>query len=379
MNSVRLRTLCACLALAVPALAQAAEGTLVIVGGALSKDNAPIYETILDARLPDRPLCVIPLASGVPVESAASARGAFMRHGGAPEEVVSIDLTTASKAHATDPGFAAMLRGCGGFYFTGGDQSRIIDVMRPGGEDTPAAAAVRAVFAAGGVVSGSSAGAAMMSDPMIAGGDPADAFRHPVRRQEAGRGIWVRGGMGFLEPAIVGQHFLQRGRLPRLLAALDAHPEEGLAFGIDENTGIVVRGDEVRVLGASGVVVVDARGAERDGTCWKGLRLTLLSDGDVFERESGAVHFAEDKRALAQAGRAKKVVRELWRDDVFHRALLRFARAGAESMTMPARGAELVLRRRVDTKTVAREDRGAKRVPVAGSAGPFTLDIVRER
>ncbi len=70
---------------------------------------------------------------------------------------------------------------------------------------------------------------------------------------------WKWGGMGFLPGMVVDQHFAQRGRLGRLISALVQQPAV-LGFGIDENTAIVVDGDEFEVIGNGAVTVVDESG-----------------------------------------------------------------------------------------------------------------------
>src|SRR5690606_30145541 len=44
----------------------AVSGRLVIVGGALARDNAEVYGAVLDGVGGDGPLCIVPTASGVP-------------------------------------------------------------------------------------------------------------------------------------------------------------------------------------------------------------------------------------------------------------------------------------------------------------------------
>ncbi|HIK46033.1 MAG TPA: cyanophycinase, partial [Leptolyngbyaceae cyanobacterium M65_K2018_010] len=100
----------------------------------------------------------------------------------------------------------------------------------------------------GAVIGGTSAGAAMMPDQMIVGG--ASVSNPTVDAVELGP------GMGFMPGIVVDQHFSQRGRLGRLLAALVQEPAV-LGLGIDEDTGIIVRGDEFEVVGSGSVTVVD--------------------------------------------------------------------------------------------------------------------------
>ena len=90
----------------------------------------------------------------------------------------------------------------------------------------------------GGVVGGTSAGAAPQSRVMIRGGNPV---------AHVGRGF------NLLPGAVVDQHFLKRSRVNRLLGVIEAHPDL-VGYGIDEGTAMIVRGDRFRVLGASYVL-----------------------------------------------------------------------------------------------------------------------------
>ena len=83
---------------------------------------------------------------------------------------------------AHDRALCDRIAGYGSVYFTGGDQAKIVAALAPRGRETPALAAIRAAQAAGGLVSGSSAGAAMMSQPMILGGTSIE-FGDPRRHR----------------------------------------------------------------------------------------------------------------------------------------------------------------------------------------------------
>jgi cyanophycinase len=264
-------------------------GALVVIGGGLSADNEAVYRAILEARDGPGPLCVIGTAGADPEGSAATAVRRIDRWGGEgtarahplPED----DLEA-----ARDPEVVAALGACSGYFFTGGVQSRILRLFRPQGEETPAWAALMQRWREGAVVAGSSAGAAMMSDPMIAGGSSEGAFRNGIGEG----GVQLSPGMGFLPELLVDQHFLARGRIGRLLVATLDEGGVPLGAGIDENTALVIRGTELEVVGASGVVVVDAREAAPipEGVLPAGVggvRLELLGPGDRFSLERGAM------------------------------------------------------------------------------------------
>jgi len=277
-------------------------GPLVIIGGALDAENEAIYRVILDGRQGPGPLCIIPTAGGDPEASMASATTRFDRWGGAGT-ARGILLTVEQPGRALDPLVAGEIRECAGFFFTGGVQSRILDVFLPDGEATLAYEALMERFRDGAVVSGSSAGAAMMSDPMIAGGSSSGALREGVSGPGEEGGVELRAGMAFLEGVPVDQHFLARGRIGRLLTAVLR--QDGVTFGagVDENTALVVQAGWGRVVGASGVVWVDGSRARipndpASPAVSTGLRVELLGEGDRVEIATGRVVPAEGKEGL---------------------------------------------------------------------------------
>ena len=118
--------------------------------------------------------------------------------------------------------------------------------------------ALRTVLDRGGVIGGTSAGAAIMSRVMITGG-----------QEKATVGT----GFGFLPGTVVDQHALKRNRVNRLLGVLSDHP--GLAgIAIDEATALVVRQDRWQVVGKSYVVVCRLPGNGKPA------RFDVLEDGD---------------------------------------------------------------------------------------------------
>ncbi len=304
---------------AAPAALAAESGTLVIVGGGLSSGNAPIHRAFLDARPGGSArIAIIPSASGAPAASAAAFAGALVRHGADPADIVVVQLAKADDPdtsdvdegrwaeNATNPAEIARLSQAGAIWFTGGDQLRTTHLLAPAGRETPMLAAIRARLAAGAVIGGSSAGAAIMSRPMITEGDPLSALLQPVSRQSAvgagapdnrvsGGGLVMGEGLGFLPDGLVDQHFDARRRLGRLVRALFELPtKDRLGFGIDEDTALVVDlgKRQARVVGAAGVTVLDARSARRtSGPRFgaEGLTLAVAADGAGIALDTLAV------------------------------------------------------------------------------------------
>lgn len=320
-------------------------GRLVIIGGALASDNEAIYRSILDAREGDGPICVIPTASADPESALASAVARFERWGG-EHSALGLQLPAGEPSLADDPEIAGVIAGCGGFFFSGGVQSRIVDVFRPDGRSTAAYEALYARWRAGAVVSGSSAGAAIMSDPMIGGGSSAGAFRSGGFSGPT-NGVTLEPGLGFVSDVLMDQHFLARGRIGRLLVAVLAGDTPELGAGIDENTALILDGHRAHVAGASGVVIVDAREAQRGQDVTTGadffsqVRLELLGPGDSMDLVTGEVRPDPTKSALPALPETPEVLAPLPAGTLFEpwvllHTLATWGAVGTDTLLPPA-------------------------------------------
>ncbi len=352
----------------------------MIVGGALDSANAEVYRAIVEAREGDGPLCVLPTASGEPVSSMESATATLTTYAG-PGAVVGIGLSTDDPSRADSAAVADSLGTCSGYFFTGGAQSRVVDVFLPGGDTTQAFRAVWRRWREGAVVSGSSAGAAMMSGVMIAGGASPAAVERGVATEEDGEGVSIRRGMGFFERAILDQHFLARGRIGRLLVAVLAVDSLPVGLGIDENTALVVDGTTARVAGASGVIVVDGRDAHRSSPIrGSGIRVTLAGAGDVVDLETFEVERAPGKVALPPSSAAYAPADDPFARWEFVRALRDLAASPEQAVSFDVDGAVLTLREgEAFSAAMAAQDGGVQGVPLGLSAGPFVADLLPAR
>lgn len=370
------------------ALARAAAaqqpGRLVIVGGALSRDNEAVYRAILDARKGDGPLCVIPTAGAAPEGGMAGPVSIFERYAGAGSaRGVLVSAQRPETAH--DQEVVAQIRGCSGFFFIGGQQSRIIAAFRPDGVATPAYEALMQRWREGAVVSGSSAGAAMMSDPMINGGTSAGAFARGVRRaggpasgdDDGPGGVAITRGLGLFRDGLVDQHFLARGRIGRLLVAVTELDEYDLGFGIDENTALVVDGDEVYTIGASGVVIVDAGTARRDGRSIDGIRLHLLGAGDRFDLRTRRFTAAPGKQPLPSGSEALTPPDDPFGNWSFLHLLHRLGGSVWAELEVPVPGGAVFLRRTAEFAARGHEGAGVEGTPAALSVTGVAASLRR--
>jgi cyanophycinase len=167
-------------------------------------------------------------------------------------------LHTRDRKVADDPEFVKPLTEATGVWMTGGDQSRLSAVYH----GTLVEKELQKVLARGGAVGGTSAGAAILSSLMIAGGT-----------QEAEVGT----GFGLLSGVVIDMHFQNRNRLHRLLGVLAKHPEY-TGVGIDEETALVVR---------SGVATVEGNGNVRACYCPRGTlaeaNVQVLKNGEKLD------------------------------------------------------------------------------------------------
>jgi len=165
------------------------------------------------------------------------------------------------------------------------------------------------VYKSGGVIGGSSAGAAIMSEAMIGGGNSLAALTHGIIKDYSGDdfpegdGLLMSEGLGFFPLGIVDQHFGQRSRIGRLVVALmNEKPAFNLGFGIDENTALIYLGSQnlVKVAGAGNVTVIDASEAKLNYiqglTEIHGLQVNILENGDAYDGNTGQIIPAEGKK-----------------------------------------------------------------------------------
>jgi cyanophycinase len=229
-------------------------------------------------------VAVIPNASSAP-EEVGHEQAAELESAGAGEAFP----LQATPQSARDPVTLESLEGATGVFFSGGDQRRLTRALL----DTPLLEGLHEIYARGGVVAGTSAGAAVMGPLMITG----DQRSPPSEDEEAfttilANDIVTTPGLGFLDGVVVDQHFVARRRLNRLIGVVLENPEL-LGVGIDESTAILVRPDRTfEVLGRSQVVVLDARGAREISVgpqghlAGHGIELHVLRSGQRYDLEA---------------------------------------------------------------------------------------------
>ena len=216
------------------ALAQESSDTrrLVIAGGG-SLPNS-VFETFRKLAGEKLSLVVIPTASSSDPNS-EELRRVWSERGFTSVNV----LHTRDREVANNEKFVEPLDQATAVWFGGGSQSKIAEAYR----GTLVERKLHALLSRGGVIGGTSAGAAIQSDVMIASG-----------RSEP----TLKMGLGFLPECVIDQHFLARDRIRRSVAAIRLHPER-VGIGIDEGTALIVINDEATVVGRSFVLRIEHR------------------------------------------------------------------------------------------------------------------------
>lgn len=278
------------------ARSDASRGHLLIVGG------GPIPDGILDRFLAlaggkGARIVVFPMASEDP-DAGVELTEDFRMLGAAADRIA----LTHEQADAEDA--AERLTGVTGIWFGGGDQSRLTAALR----GTRTERAIRERFRQGAVVGGTSAGAAVMTTPMITGDEKQPGGDRPPAKDSpdawmtiAREDVVTAEGFDLLPGAIVDQHFVRRRRNNRLLSLVLEHPDR-VGVGIDESTALEVGPDGVwRVLGASVAIVFDARTSPITPASAPVLGATevrqhVLPAGGSFDPRSGQARLPEKTR-----------------------------------------------------------------------------------
>lgn len=279
--------------------------TAVVIGGNLRFDNDAVWQRIVDeAGGPGKArVAVLATASAAPEQSANAIVQVLQRHGAQAEHIpVAPRLEGADlQKNLNDPALIGKVRGASAVFFSGGAQGLIVDTFQPGGKPTAMLEAIWEVYRRGGVVAGTSAGAAIMSRTMFR--DALDVMG--VMRGQMRDGHEIDRGLGFVgDRLFVDQHFLKRGRIGRMLPLMMAQGYR-LGLGIEENSAAVIHGPSVDIIGARGALLVDLRSARTDPTLdmfnVQNARLSYLDNGDHYDLRSGQVTPEQRKTPLPEA------------------------------------------------------------------------------
>jgi cyanophycinase len=262
----------------IPLNAQA-KGHLVIIGGGDKPGN--VIERIIDlAGGEDAKIIVIPNASSEQLESAIYQVDQFKSLG-----AKNVNYIMFNKETANDDSIINKLNNTSGVFFCGGDQSRLTaDLL-----GTKLLIRIKEIYENGGVISGTSAGAAVMSKVMITGNELVNTDSSEAFNMIEKGNMETTEGFGFITNAVIDQHFIKRKRNNRLITVI-LENRDLLGIGIDESTAILVNPDNTfEVLGKSQVLIYnpldakDIKVNDEGKFCVNSLIINILFAGQKFD------------------------------------------------------------------------------------------------
>jgi cyanophycinase len=226
-------------------------GNLIIIGGG-GRTSEIMKKFVELAGGAQAKIVVFPMASSVPEETGREQTLELKQLGATQSFFLRLN-----KQEANTDSSLSLLEGVTGVFFTGGDQSLLTAALK----GTKVEQLIHQLYRDGAVLGGTSAGAAVMSAIMITGDE-----RRPMRDSSFNtietENIVTSEGFGFIENAIVDQHFVRRRRHNRLMSLILEHPNL-VGIGIDESTAIWVSPDQTfEVLGKSVVLIYDATSSQ---------------------------------------------------------------------------------------------------------------------
>lgn len=298
------------------------KGNLLIVGGALAPSNEGIYKAFIEAAggAEKAKIGIIPAASGS-LSSSKSFKADLIRYGLNEQNVQIIPITITDDSSTKDvdeskwylnsmkPETADAIKNYTGIWFVGGDQSKVTKALiQKDGSQSLALKSIWEVYRQGGILGGTSAGAAIMSQPMLSGGNSLGAFNYgltyndPSSSDQINTPVYLENGLGFFPYGLVDQHFDARARLGRLaVAGYEYKTAFKRAYGIDENTAMFFKSStkNIEVIGAGGITVMDFTNATKKviakQNAYDKISLSFLSVGDQYNVETGIMKASDSK------------------------------------------------------------------------------------
>lgn len=259
------------------------KGYLVIIGGVHTEETSKKFIELAGGE--NARVIIIPNAGSNPVYNSELHKKEFEELGAKADYLLFNRVTADADSNLKKMEWANAV------YFLGGDQSDLTRDML----GTKLLQKVYDIYNIGGVIGGSSAGAAVMSEIMITGNELLNKDSTSAFISIKKGNIETAKGFGFIKNAIIDQHFLKRKRHNRLITLMCEHPNL-LGIAIDESTAIVVNPDETfEVIGNNQVLVYDPTEArniredENGNLGITGMKMHLLIKGDKFDLKTKQV------------------------------------------------------------------------------------------
>ncbi len=286
------------------------KGKLIIIGGSVDKGSFTERTEDLQAKLKffeqgilnriiteskhktESRIEVITTASSIPQEVGSGYVNAFQQFNVSNTAI--LDIRTREEANR--PEYLERLRKADVVMFTGGDQLRLSSIF--GGTQFHQLL-LEKYEKEDFIISGTSAGAAASSNNMIYQGSSSEALLKGE--------VKITGGLGFINNVIIDTHFVQRGRIGRLMYACASNPIN-LGIGLGEDTGLLISdGHKMEAIGSGLVILVDATNMRNtnisdvemgEPVSIENLTVHVMSYGDKFELKTKKLELKEIKKVI---------------------------------------------------------------------------------
>jgi cyanophycinase len=260
-------------------------GPLLAIGGAEDKlGKREVLGRFVDyAGGADGRIAVVPTASGLGPDVVELYSALFRKLGAGSV----IGVRPETRAEAEDPKVVAQLDEVTGIFMTGGNQLKLSQVIT----GTAFGQAILDANAVGVTVGGTSAGASILSNHMVAFGSSGATPKQRMTQLAA--------GLGLLDGCVIDQHFAQRNRYGRLLMLVAQSPAL-LGIGVDEDTAAIVHdGSVLEVAGRGVVTVMDGSRVRTNAHAARHTAPLLVSDAVLHVLPSGSVFDLTERTLLA--------------------------------------------------------------------------------
>ena len=275
---------------------QNAKGILIPIGGNEDKgieenemytmefiDEGILYHVVKESGGVNANIVVIPTASSIPIEVGENYLDAFSKLG--CNNVTVLDIRSQEDSEKQES--IDLIKAADCVMFSGGNQSKITDKI--GGSTIHNILKERYINEKGFVIAGTSAGAMMMSQEMVAGGSATESFIKGA--------VSMYKGLSLIPKLIIDTHFIKRGRFGRITEAVAQFPNL-VGIGLAEDTGLIIKDGILEVIGSGMVIIFDGRKLKhnnhkvlKEGTPMSltNLKTHILSNGDRFNIENKEV------------------------------------------------------------------------------------------
>jgi cyanophycinase len=252
-------------------------GKLMIIGG--GKEREAILKHYVDLIEVDNPVIELVTSAGsVDVEDTyREYREMFEKHISCTVNQIHHDRREDIQADDVEQ----RIKAADAVFFAGGDQLKLTSIY--GGTGFLFLLKYRYIYE-GLLVGGTSAGAMVLSTPMIFAGTGADEMI-------AGQ-VKITTGFEFLRDVCIDTHFVARGRVTRL-AQVVATNLSTIGWGIEEDTAVIVEnGTDARVVGKGVVLILDGKESfgnnitefdKHQAISIRNLKISILPKGERFD------------------------------------------------------------------------------------------------